>query len=57
MADALPLTGRFAVEIGHTQSAAVESLFREAGGTQVRTIKDLALRDRVVAGVKNPLET
>jgi release factor glutamine methyltransferase len=49
--------GLFAVEIGHTQSAAVESLFRKAGGTQVRTIKDLALRDRVVAGVKNPLET
>lgn len=49
--------GLFAVEIGHTQSAAVERLFREAGGTQVRTIKDLALRDRVVAGVKNPLET
>lgn len=49
--------GLFAVEIGHTQAQAVETLFREAGGAQVRTIKDLALRDRVVAGVKNPLET
>lgn len=49
--------GLFAVEIGHTQAGAVEALFREAGGAQVRTIKDLALRDRVVAGVKNPLET
>jgi len=49
--------GMFAVEIGHTQSAAVEALFREAGAANVRTIKDLALRDRVVAGAKNPLET
>jgi release factor glutamine methyltransferase len=49
--------GMFAVEIGHTQSAAVEALFREAGTSGVRTIKDLALRDRVVAGAKNPLET
>ena len=49
--------GMFAVEIGHTQSADVEALFKAAGATQVRTIKDLALRDRVVAGAKNPLET
>jgi release factor glutamine methyltransferase len=49
--------GMFAVEIGHTQSADVEALFRQAGASQVRTIKDLALRDRVVAGTKNPLET
>jgi release factor glutamine methyltransferase len=49
--------GLFAVEIGHTQARAVEALFRDAGGAQVRTIKDLALRDRVVTGVKNPLET
>jgi release factor glutamine methyltransferase len=49
--------GLFAVEIGHTQAQAVEALFRDAGGAQVRTIKDLALRDRVVTGVKNPLET
>lgn len=49
--------GMFAVEIGHTQSAQVEALFRAAGAKGVRTIKDLALRDRVVAGAKNPLET
>ncbi len=49
--------GMFAVEIGHDQSAAVEALFREAGAAGVRTIKDLGLRDRVVAGSKNPLET
>ncbi len=49
--------GLFAVEIGHTQAAAVEALFRQAGAAQVRTIKDLAARDRVVRGVKNPLET
>ena len=49
--------GLFAVEIGHTQSAPVEALFRAAGASGVRTIKDLALRDRVVAGAKNPLET
>lgn len=53
----LKVGGMFAVEIGHTQSVAVEALFREAGAAQVRTIKDLALRDRVVAGAKNPLET
>jgi len=53
----LKVGGMFAVEIGHTQSTAVEALFREAGAAQVRTIKDLALRDRVVAGAKNPLET
>jgi release factor glutamine methyltransferase len=35
----------------------VEALFREAGAANVRTIKDLALRDRVVAGARNPLET
>ncbi|MES2033354.1 MAG: peptide chain release factor N(5)-glutamine methyltransferase [Pseudomonadota bacterium] len=53
----LKVGGMFAVEIGHTQSAAVEALFREAGAANVRTIKDLALRDRVVAGARNPLET
>lgn len=44
--------GMFAVEIGFDQSAAVEALFRDAGARNVRTIKDLGLRDRVVAGVK-----
>ena len=47
--------GRFAVEIGATQSAAVEALFRGAGGAGVATHKDLAGRDRVVAGAKKPL--
>lgn len=49
--------GRFAVEIGWDQKEAVEALFREAGAADVRTIKDLADRHRVVAGAKNPLET
>ncbi|MBO9543330.1 peptide chain release factor N(5)-glutamine methyltransferase [Caulobacter sp.] len=49
--------GMFAVEIGFDQSAAVEALFREAGAQQVKTIKDLSTHDRVVTGVKNPLET
>ena len=40
----------FAVEIGYDQSAAVEALFREAGAVDVKTTKDLALRDRVVSG-------
>lgn len=49
--------GLFAVEIGHDQSAAVEALFKAAGADAVRTVKDLAERDRVVTGFKNPLET
>ena len=49
--------GRFAVEIGYDQKAAVEALFREAGAAQVQTLRDLGDRDRVVAGSKNPLET
>ena len=48
--------GRFAVEIGYDQKAAVEALFRDAGALSVTTIKDLADRDRVVAGAKKPLE-
>ena len=47
--------GLFAVEIGWDQSAEVETLFRAAGAEQVRTQKDLATRDRVVAGRKKPL--
>ena len=47
--------GRFAVEIGSSQKTAVERLFREAGAEGVRTTRDLADRDRVVAGFKNPL--
>jgi release factor glutamine methyltransferase len=49
--------GRFAVEIGYDQKDAVEALFREAGAAGVHTTRDLADRDRVVAGSKNPLET
>lgn len=49
--------GMFAVEIGYDQSKDVEALFREAGAQQVTTIKDLSTHDRVVTGVKNPLET
>ena len=49
--------GRFFVEIGYDQKAAVEALFREAGAVEVQTFLDLANRDRVVAGMKNPLET
>jgi release factor glutamine methyltransferase len=49
--------GRFAVEIGYDQKAAVEALFRAAGADQVSTIRDLGDRDRVVTGVKKPLES
>lgn len=49
--------GMFAVEIGHDQSKDVEALFKAAGAQQVKTIKDLSTHDRVVIGVKNPLET
>lgn len=48
--------GRFAVEIGYDQKAAVEELFRDAGATGVTTLRDLGDRDRVVTGAKNPLE-
>lgn len=49
--------GRFAVEIGYDQKDAVEALFREAGAEGVETLRDLADRDRVVAGRKKALET
>jgi release factor glutamine methyltransferase len=49
--------GRFAVEIGYDQKAPVEALFRAAGAEAVLTVRDLGDRDRVVAGVKKPLET
>lgn len=48
--------GRFAVEIGYDQKAAVEALFREAGALGVRTNQDLAGLDRVVLGEKRALE-
>ena len=44
--------GRFMVEIGWDQSAEVEALFAAAGGISITTSKDLANRDRVVAGRK-----
>ncbi len=44
--------GRFAVEIGHDQSKAVEALFRAAGAAEVSTAQDLAQRDRVVQGLR-----
>ena len=47
--------GQFAVEIGHDQAPAVRGLFEDAGAQQVQVIRDLADRDRVVAGLKNPL--
>ena len=49
--------GRFLVEIGHDQRAAVEALFRQAGALEVETLPDLSTHDRVVTGVKKPLET
>ena len=42
----------FAVEIGYDQSAEVETLFKQAGAQNVRTIKDLSVNDRVVTGTK-----
>lgn len=48
--------GRFLLEIGHDQSEAVETLMRGAGAEEVRTVKDLSLRDRVVTGVRKALE-
>jgi release factor glutamine methyltransferase len=42
----------FAVEIGYDQSQAVETLFKQAGAQNVRTIKDLSVNDRVVTGKK-----
>lgn len=49
--------GRFLVEIGFDQKVAVEALFRQAGALEVETLPDLSTHDRVVTGVKNPLET
>ncbi len=48
--------GRFLLEIGHDQSAEVEALMRAAGAEEVRTVKDLSDRPRVVAGARKPLE-
>ena len=48
--------GLFLLEIGHDQSRAVENLMRSAGADGVRTVRDLSDRDRVVTGVRKPLE-
>lgn len=48
--------GRFLLEIGHDQSAAVEALMRGAGAEEVRTVKDLSDRPRVVSGARKALE-
>jgi release factor glutamine methyltransferase len=45
--------GRFAVEIGFDQAVEVEALFKAAGAQGLATHKDLANRDRVVAGAKS----
>ena len=47
--------GAFAFEIGCDQSLAVEALFRAAGAADLRAVKDLAGRDRVIAGSKKGL--
>ena len=43
--------GKILVEIGYDQGEAVSELFRQAGLSDVRVIKDLAKNDRVVSGV------
>jgi release factor glutamine methyltransferase len=48
--------GLFAVEIGPGQAAAVIALFTEAGATEVATHRDLAGRERVIAGFKKLLD-
>jgi release factor glutamine methyltransferase len=47
--------GMFAVEIGYDQAEAVSAMFEQAGAEGVRVVKDLGLRDRVVAGTKKAL--
>ena len=44
--------GRLLVEIGATQGAAVSALFAQAGLLDVRILRDMDGRDRVVGGVK-----
>jgi release factor glutamine methyltransferase len=44
--------GRFAVEIGYDQGAAVHRMFSLPDFRDVRVVRDLADRDRVVTGVK-----
>ena len=49
--------GIFAVEIGWDQGAAVKGLFEAAGFTDVKIVKDLADRDRVVTNGPDPRTT
>ena len=49
--------GIFAVEIGWDQGAAVKGLFEAAGFTDVKIVKDLAARDRVVTNGPDPRTT
>jgi release factor glutamine methyltransferase len=49
--------GRFAVEIGPEQAVDVQGLFAAAGAAELEVHKDLATRERVVAGARKPLET
>jgi methylase of polypeptide subunit release factors len=46
--------GVFAVEIGFDQGAQVKELFEAAGFTDVKIIKDLGERDRVVTNGPDP---
>ena len=46
--------GTFAVEIGWDQGPQVKALFEEAGFADVRVVKDLANRDRVVTNGPDP---
>lgn len=48
--------GRFAVEIGSDQGEPVAALFADAGAEAVRVVRDLGDRDRVVTGLKKPLD-
>jgi release factor glutamine methyltransferase len=48
--------GRFAVEIGADQGPAVSALFAAAGAQGVRVVRDLSDHERVVTGVKKPLD-
>jgi len=47
--------GRFAVEVGAGQCEPVLALFRAAGATDLRALKDLSGIDRVAVGSKKPL--
>ncbi|MEO5378063.1 MAG: peptide chain release factor N(5)-glutamine methyltransferase [Magnetococcus sp. DMHC-6] len=53
--DYLVTEGFCAVEIGHTQSPAVEELFQKAGLQKVQTLQDYNRHPRVVLGWRPPL--